>query len=176
MSTFVVVDVESDGEYPDTLTGYSMVCFGAVVVEKGLSKTFFGKTKPISGNFKPEALAISGYSREEHESFDDPRAVMISFKDWLSENVAGKPVFISDNIAYDWSFINWYFHKFIGHNPFGYSGRRIGDLWCGFNNDLYLRWKWMRETKHTHNPVDDALGNAEAMIKMQDRGLKLGIK
>ena len=46
--SYIVVDVESDGEYPESYTGYSMVCFGAVVVEPTLSKTFYGQTKPIS--------------------------------------------------------------------------------------------------------------------------------
>ena len=124
--SYIVVDVESDGEYPDTLTGYSMVCFGAVVVEPSLSKTFYGKTAPISNNWEPEALSSSGFSRTEHVSFNNPQEVMKSFYDWVIHNSKGRPIFISDNLAYDWSFINWYFHKFIGENPFGYSGRRIG--------------------------------------------------
>ena len=35
--SFIVVDVESDGPIPYY---YSMVCFGAVIVESSLSKTF----------------------------------------------------------------------------------------------------------------------------------------
>jgi hypothetical protein len=42
-------------------------------------------------------------------------------------------------------YTNWYLHKFTGNNPFGWSGRRIGDLWAGFNNDMYIKWKWMRK-------------------------------
>ena len=36
--SLIVVDVESDGPIPNR---YSMVCFGAVVVEPTLSKTFY---------------------------------------------------------------------------------------------------------------------------------------
>ena len=37
---YIVVDVESDGQ----IIGInSMVCFGAVLVEPGLTKTFYGK-------------------------------------------------------------------------------------------------------------------------------------
>ena len=50
--SYIVVDVESDGEIPHK---YSMVSFGAVVVEPSLSKTFYGKTKPISDIWVPEA-------------------------------------------------------------------------------------------------------------------------
>ena len=43
--SYIVVDVEADGAIPHK---YSMVCFGAVIVEPTLTKTFYGKTKPIS--------------------------------------------------------------------------------------------------------------------------------
>ena len=33
----------------------------------------------------------------------------------------GRPVFVSLTSTLDWSFINWYAHKFAGSNPFGYG-------------------------------------------------------
>jgi len=171
--SYINVDVESDGPYPEEFSGYSMVCFGAVVVEPSLKKTFYGKTKPISRFWQPEALSISGISRKEHESFPDPLSTMIEFEKWIKENTVGRPVFISDNLAYDWQFINYYFHKYLHKNPFGYSGRRIGDLYCGFVNDTYAKWRHLRVTKHTHNPVDDSMGNAEALLAMQKMGLNI---
>lgn len=166
--SLIVVDVEADGEVPHL---YSMVCFGAVVVEPSLSKTFYGETKPISDNYVPEALAISGFSREQHLQFTDPAIVMHNFRAWIEENSAGKPVFISDNPAFDWQFINYYMHRFVGVNPFGWSARRIGDLYCGMKMDMYAKWKYLRETVHDHNPVNDAKGNAEALLKMKEMGL-----
>lgn len=168
--SLIVVDVESDGPIP---MKYSMVCFGAVVVEPTLSKTFYGKTRPIASEWNPEALAISGFSREEHQGFDDPEEVFFKFELWLKANSKGRPIFISDNPAYDWQWINWYFHFFLGRNPFGWSGRRIGDLYCGMQKDMFAGWKHLRETKHTHNPVDDAMGNAEVLLKMKEMGLKM---
>ena len=169
--SLIVVDIESDGAIPHK---YSMVCFGAVVVEPNLSKTFYGKTRPISDEFDAQALAISGFSREEHLTFDEPREVMLKFKDWINENVNGSAIFISDNLAFDWQWINYYFHYFVGKNPFGFSGRRIGDLYSGLEKDFFAgsKWKKFRQTKHTHNPVDDALGNAEALLKIRELGLK----
>ena len=71
MSKLICVDCESDGGYmPD----YSIVCFAAIVVEPSLSKTFYGKMRPISDKWNPEALAISGFSREEHLKFEIGRA------------------------------------------------------------------------------------------------------
>lgn len=168
--SLIIVDVESDGPVP---CDYSMVCFGAVVFDESLNKTFYGKTRPISDKYQPETLTISGFSRQKHLLFDDPKDVMINFKNWIKENSDGKPVFISDNPCYDWQWINYYFHHFVGENPFGYSGRRIGDLFCGMKGDARASWKHLRKTVHDHNPVNDAIGNAEALLEMKKMGLKI---
>tara|TARA_R110000796_G_scaffold162503_1_gene279261 strand:- start:7726 stop:8250 length:525 start_codon:yes stop_codon:yes gene_type:complete len=170
MSLFSV-DVESDAQSPAV---GSMVSFGAVKVSDH-SVTFYGKVKPICDTWNPEALAISGFSREEHEGFDNPEDVMKAFNIWLGENSDGRPIFISDNPAFDWQWINFYFHKYVGDNPFGFSARRIGDLYCGLVKDARKNRDWKskyRKTKHTHNPVDDAKGNAEAIVAFRD---KLGL-
>ena len=172
--SYYVVDVESDGPVP---VMNSMVCFGAVRVTDDLKDTFYGKTKPISDIWQPEALSISGFSREEHEGFDDPKGVMQLFYDWIMEtNGSGRPTMFSDNIAYDWQWINYYFHFYLGKNPFGWSGRRIGDVYCGIKGDPYAKWKYLRKTAHTHDPVDDAKGNAEALLAIRDMGIKFKFK
>lgn len=171
--SFIVVDVESDGPIPNK---YSMVCFGAIIVEPSLSKTFYGQTKPISKLWDPEALAISGFSREQHETFDEPEKVMIEFRDWILKNSVGKPIFISDNNCYDWQFINYYFNWYLGKNPFGFSGRRIGDLYCGMQKDVFVKWKHLRKTAHSHFPVSDAKGNAEVLLQMKQMGLNINLK
>jgi DNA polymerase III epsilon subunit-like protein len=168
--SLIVVDVEADGPIPGR---YSMVSFGAVVVEPTLSRTFYGRTRPISDAWLPEALAVSGATREEHLGYEDPAEVMARFDAWIAEASKGRPVFCSDNLAFDWQFVNWYFHVFLGRNPFGWSGRRIGDLYCGMVKDGYATWKHLRRTAHDHHPVHDAKANAEALLAMIDMGLKL---
>jgi len=161
--SFFIVDVESDGPAPGL---YSMVSFGAVKVDATLTTTFYGRTRPVSEKWLPDALAISGISREQHMLYDSPQSVMSEFAAWLKQHSAGRPIFFSDNVAFDWQFINYYFHAFAEGNPFGYSGRRIGDLYSGLVKNLSAasEWKKLRRTPHTHNPVDDAKGNAEALI------------
>lgn len=169
-----MVDIESDGPIPGD---YSMICFGAVLVDEQLDRTFYGKLKPISEQFDPTALSISGFSREETLAFDDPKTVMTDFKAWIQENSKGRPIFISDNNGFDWMFICWYFHHFIGENPFGYSSRRLSDLYCGLEKDTFAKWKHLRKTVHTHNPVDDAMGNAEVLLYMKkEMDLKISLK
>lgn len=174
--SYIVIDVEADGPVPHL---YSMVCFGAVVVEPSLSKTFYGQTKPIADQWIPDALAVSGFTREEHERFEDPAIVMNRFAEWLNTNSNGRPIFISDNPAFDWQWINYYFHAYSGKNPFGFSARRIGDLYCGMKMDAGLNSEWkrlFRKTKHDHHPVNDAKGNAEALLEMKKLGLKIPSK
>ena len=65
----------------------------------------------------------------------------------------------------------------MGKNPFGFSGRRIGDLYCGLVGDTMTKWKHLRKTIHDHNPVNDAKGNAEVILHMRDNmGLKIKLK
>ncbi len=171
--SYFSVDIEADGPAPGL---YSMISFGAVLVEPGLSKTFYAEIRPISDRWVPEALAVSGFTREQTMEFVEPVTSMIRFDKWIAENTKGRPIFIADNPGFDFAFINYYFHAFLGRNPFGFSSRRIGDLYCGAKLDAFAKWKHMRETRHSHNALDDAKGNAEAILKMQEMGIKMGIR
>jgi hypothetical protein len=165
MSHFVV-DVEADNQTP--LTG-SLIQIGAVLVDKQgkFNQTFFGEMYPINDQYSEEALASFGMTREQTKQIVfGPDKIMPQFYDWIYEtNYRGRPVLWSDNILFDGGWLSTYFNYFCGKNPFGFSGRRIGDLICGAEKDTFYKWKHLRDTKHTHNPVDDAAGNAEALYK-----------
>ena len=169
--SWIMMDVEADGPIP---ARYSMVSMGAVVVEPGLKNTFYAQLKPVSDEWVPESLAITGFSRADTLAFDDPQLVMQRFAAWLAKTSQASPRFISDNNGFDWQFINWYFHRFTGGNPFGYSSSNLGSLYKGLQKDMSASFKHLRRTAHSHNPVDDVLGNAEALLSMQrDHGLKI---
>jgi DNA polymerase III epsilon subunit-like protein len=169
---YVMVDVESDGPIPGD---YSMICFGAVLVKEGLQETFYGRLKPISDRWIPEALAISGFSREATLAFDDPKTVMEDFARWVKDNTKGRALFVSDNNGFDFAFISWYFWHFTGANPFGHSSTNLGSLYKGLVQDTFQNFKHLRRTVHTHDPVDDARGNAEALLEMKQMGLKIAL-
>jgi hypothetical protein len=172
--TYIMVDIEADGPIPGD---YSMVCFGAIVVEPSLDRTFYGQLKPISEKWTAEALQVSGFRREETLDFDEPAAVMQQFAKWVAEVGGGRPMFISDNNGFDWQFINWYFHHFLDKNPFGHSSTNLGSLYKGVVRDTFASFKHLRKTRHTHHPVDDARGNAEALLQIkEDFGLKISFK
>jgi len=167
---YVMVDIEADGPIPGD---YSMVSFGAIVVEPALDRVFGGKLRPISDRFVPEALAVCEYTREQTLGFDDPKQVMEGFAAWLG-TLKGRPTFVSDNNGFDWMFVCWYFHHFTGKNPFGYSSQNLGSLYKGLVKDTSKSFKHLRKTAHTHDPIDDARGNAEAMLHLQrEMGLRM---
>jgi len=162
----IVVDVEADGPCPGM---FSMVSFAAVPVFGG--DAFKALVRPISNRWVPEALAVSRITRHEHEGYPHPMQEMKRFVSWL-EALGGRPVFWSDNPAFDWQFVNYYLHAFTeSGNPFGHSARRIGDLYAGHVGRLpaHTEWKRFRKTPHTHDPVDDARGNAEALAIIIER-------
>jgi len=169
-----MVDVEADGPCPGR---YSMVSFGAILVKPGLDVIFHGTLRPISETFVAEALAVSGVTREQTLAFPEPRAVMEDFAGWIAAHSTGRPMFVSDNNGFDWQFINWYFHEFTGNNPFGHSSTNLGSLYKGLVKDAFQNFKHLRRSKHTHHPVDDARGNAEALLHMRDAlGLKIDLR
>lgn len=172
--SYIMVDVEADGPIPGD---YSMISFGAIIVEPSLSKTFYTQLKPISEKWIPEALQVSGFTREETLTFEEPQAAMEKFASWIEVESSGKAFFISDNNGFDWQFINWYFHHFCGKNPFGHTSSNLGSLYKGVIKDTFVNFKHLRKTEHTHHPLDDVRGNAEALLQIKEEfGLKISLK
>lgn len=166
----VSVDIEADGPCPGL---YSMISLGAVIVEDGLERRFYGEFKPITNKWIPEALDVSGFTRVQCMDFPNAEETLHKFKEWLAIECPNGCIFIADNPGFDFAFVNYYFINFFDKNPFGWSARRIGDLFCGVMKDGWYQWKKHRKTKHSHNALDDALGNAEAILYLRD---ELGVK
>jgi hypothetical protein len=159
----VILDVESDGPCPGL---YNMISFGLVSLADP-AKAFLGEVAPIVDNAGiAAAREVVGITFEAQKAFAEPGEVMRAARQWLDTLTGGKRVVVwSDNPAFDWQFWNWYCHRFLDDNPAGFSARRIGDLDAGRRKEPLntTAWKKRRETVHSHNPVDDARGNAEAL-------------
>jgi hypothetical protein len=167
--SWIMVDVEASGSAPGL---FSMVSFGAVLCTPQLNETFYGECAPLPGSgYDPVALAVSGLTHEKTLLFPDPELTMKEFEKWVVAHGGNRPMFISDNNGFDWQFINFYFHKYCGYNPFGFSSTNLGSLYKGMQKDMFKNFKHLRKTKHSHHPVDDARGNAEAFLTMQKMGL-----
>jgi hypothetical protein len=155
-----------------------MISIGAVVVRPGLKDTFYGELYPVSDSFNEEALKVIGHTRLQTLDFPDPEVTMFNFDKWLDKvNIGKRPMFISDNNGFDFMFVSWYFWHFLGRNPFGHSSTNLGSLYKGIIKNTFKNFKHLRKTKHTHNPVDDAMGNAEALLYMKERlGLNINLE
>jgi hypothetical protein len=164
-----VLDVEADGPCPGL---YNMISFGLVSLADP-SDSFLGEVSmAFPERSLPEARAISGVTIEQQMTFRSYMLVMRDAEQWiLNRTDKTTAVFWSDNPAFDWQFWNWYCSVALDSNPAGYSMRRIGDLYAGeqLNPRDHNSWKKKRKTAHTHNPVDDARGNAEALTDILTR-------
>lgn len=168
------VDVEADGPCPGR---GSMLRIGAVRVDDRLQTQFYGELRPVFDEWDREAILHAGIVAEDGDpdearaialGYPDPRFTMARLDSWLRAESRGRPVMVSDNLVFDGQYVNWYFWHLLGRNLLGISGRRIGDLHSGLVRDPFAKWKHLRKTKHSHHPVDDALGNAEALLAMRD--------
>jgi hypothetical protein len=150
----IFVDVEAVGQSP--IKG-KMTEFGAVEFKS--KATFHGVMWESHPDLENPAQAI--ITGEQRASVGE---VMQNFATWLKQVSNSRPVFVSDNPAYDFQWINAAFDSVDMVNPFGHSGRRISDFWAGLKGDFYQTqdWKSYRRTPHDHNPVNDAMGNVEA--------------
>lgn len=161
MATFILVDCEARGISPvaGTLTE-----FGAV--ELFSDKEFHGKiweaVPDPSNPAIPVPIVLTSPAAD--------KTVFYEFRDWLDQFPVPL-VFVSDNPAFDWQWISAGFALATGENPFGHSARRIGDFYAGQvgNWKKTQEWKKLRVTPHTHNPVDDARGNREALLVLLER-------
>lgn len=164
---FISVDVETAGPVPGE---FSMLTLGACVAEDP-SKTFSVSLKPINGAFVPEALAVTGLSLEKL-AVDGltPGQGMTQFADWLASSCPpdAQPVFVGLNAPFDWSFVNYYFYRFIGANPFGFTALDIKALYMGATGSTWheTRSSSMAKVvkpslKGDHDALHDALYQAE---------------
>lgn len=160
MSNLIFVDVEAAGTSPVNGT---MTEFGAV--HEASLETYHGRL--FEGTPDPENPAKPIVGRMMCDDYHMAR----SFKTWVEDRCGkDRPIFVSDNPAYDWMWIAGMFDKAGIDNPFGHSGRRISDFWAGLNNNWgdTQSWKRLRKTPHDHNPVNDSMGNVEAFHKIME--------
>lgn len=166
-----MLDVEADGPVPGL---YSMIELG-VVLCRDPKQTFYGRMRPITEGYITESLAVFGMTRNESLTLPDPGPVMADFMSWVKTNneLGTKPTIIADNNSFDYPYLNYYLWKFYGANPFGWSSRNLNDIYHGMMKNSRASFKHLRKTRHSHNPIDDSMGNVEALYAMIDMGYKV---
>lgn len=164
---FISIDVETAGPIPGE---FSLLSIGACDVDDD-SRSFSIELKPINRNADAKALEVSGLSLEVLTLYgEEPSKAMKEFSQWI-HYIAGNgavPVFVGFNAPFDWSFINYYFHRYIGYNPFGFTALDIKALYMGATG---CRWSDTRSSiidknlapnlKGDHNALHDSKYQAE---------------
>lgn len=159
LDKLVFVDCEAVGPSPVSgcLTEFGCVHFTS-------RSTFHGQLFESTPDPITPAIPVPG--ERVAEDIDVVESLTIWLISVLPTNA--RPVFVSDNPAYDWQWIAGMYDKAGVTNMFGHSGRRISDFYSGLVGD-YSRtqgWKRLRQTVHDHNPVNDAMGNVEAFARL----------
>lgn len=170
--TYISVDVESAGPNPSQ---YSLLAIGACSVVFP-DRNFYIELKPVNLLFRPEALESCGFSLEKLAVGGvDPAEAMRRFETWLQQALpAGqRPVFVGFNAPFDWMFVNDYFHRFLGHNPFGYAAIDIKSYYMGLakvpwaeTTMQFLGRRYLNQPALIHHALRDALDQGEIFRKL----------
>ena len=183
---YISADVEADGPIPGQ---YSMLSFGLAVAGRfdgetftpfdPEAATFYRELKPVSDNFDIEALRVAGLDRDLLVAeASEPEDAMRDAAAWVSAQAGGsdRAVLVGYPVVFDWQFLHWYFVRFLGRSPFGFSGAldmktiyqqkaRVTLDEAG-RDDLPLALRSSR--RHTHNALDDAIEQAEIFARLFD--------
>ncbi len=104
---------------------------------------------------------------------------MLKLDQWLTQVCPAdqKVIFVGLNAPFDWSFINYYFHKYSGANPFGFTAIDMKAYYMGVTG---CHWKETKSSQMTarlkpqsspsHNALDDARFQAELFGLMLAEG------
>ena len=128
---YISVDIETAGPI---VSEHSMLTIGACLVYDP-DIDFSIMLKPISDKAVEEALNVSGITlKQAFENGIPPFEAMVQFENWINQNVSkdARPVFVGLNAPFDWSFINYYFLKYLNRNPFGITAIDIKALFISF--------------------------------------------
>ena len=169
---FISIDVETAGPNPGT---YSLLSIGACTVFEP-QDTFYVELQPINENKIPNAMVVSGlnWNRLKEKGLP-PKQAMAQFSDWVDRVTPpeNQPIFVAFNAPFDWMFIHDYFHRYLGHNPFGYKALDIKAFYMGLHGvpwqETGMRFvspRYLNDQNLTHHALRDALDQAEIFRKM----------
>jgi hypothetical protein len=164
---YVSTDVEADGPIPGP---HSMLSFAsaAYTADKELVATWTANLETLDGaSGHPDTMAWWGSQPAAWEACRiDPRPaalVMPAYAAWV-DGLPGKPVFVAYPAGFDFTFVQWYLHRFAGRSPFGHAALDVKSLAMAV---LGLKFhetakhsmprRWFDPLPHTHVALDDAI-------------------
>ncbi len=174
LPAFISVDVETAGPYPDK---YALLSIGACSVIHP-EHTFYIELQPDRPAFTADALNICGLALDTlAQTGTAPAKAMADFEAWVQRITPPnmRPIFVAFNAAFDWMFINDYFHRYLGRNPFGHSALDIKALYMGAKAVPWDETSFSKISTHyggndhlQHNALQDALEQGNLFHRILD--------
>lgn len=169
---YIVVDVEASGPVPGE---YALLSLGAATLSDP-PETFYIELQPDAAAFTEEAMLVNKLDLSDLEQNALPPAeAMQQFAEWTqSVTPAGKlPIFVAFNAPFDWMYVNVYFHRYLGYNPYGHKALDIKALFMGEHHVPFIRTShyaicehYGLETSLTHHALEDAVQEALILKKL----------
>lgn len=178
---FIVVDIEADGPAVGLNSMLSLAAV-ATTAEQEIAQ-FYQKLIPLEGAKQdPETMSWWAQNQEAWKEAtsgsQSPQKVMTDFYNWVTQ-LNAEPIFVSNPIGLDYTFVSWYLYRFAPGNPFISKKNAIRTLdirsyvagTFGFNFNDSSRLKWPSSltkgmTEHTHYAIDDAVGYGFLLRKL----------
>jgi len=177
---YIIVDVETSGPTPEQ---YALLSIGACTISVP-RQTFYIELQPDVEEELEEAMQINKFSLNDlRETGLPPREALTQFSNWiygvLPEN--RKAVFTAFNAPFDWMFVNHYFYKYVGINPFGHKALDIkayymgvyGVSWSDTSHNK-ISAKLTHNQELPHHALKDAVMEADLFEMILEESLKKG--
>ncbi len=186
VDVYFSVDVETDGPIPGP---YSMLSFALVPAGRSDGTHFTPPTnyddllylelRPISPDFEPEAMQVHGLDRDRLVlAGADPKDAMLRAEAWVRQRcLGGQPVLVAYPLGFDWSWLHWYFTRYLGRSPFLHS--RAFDLKTAISltegipvsraSRSRLPESLRPQHAHTHHAADDAIAQAQIFAHLMSK-------
>jgi DNA polymerase III epsilon subunit-like protein len=169
ISRMVSVDVETAGPNP---ADYALLSIGACTLTHP-REIFYVELKPTSEKVDPGALAVHNLDMNQLAAEGlNPKDALEKMADWLKNTILDErgPLFLGFNSPFDWMFLNDYFHRFIGSNPFGHSSLDIKSFVMGLKRVPWAStsMKALTDKPLRHNALEDAIDQANLFINLLD--------
>jgi len=194
------VDIETDGDAPGLS---SMLSIGAVALypesyssTMANHSTFYATLKRLPES-RPLTATMEWWDQfpkqwaEARLGAADPAVVMKNLELWVQKVLQDMEqkgvkdpvaIFVAAPIGFDFSFVYYYLHRFLGRCVFGHNGVDLRSVAMGILGNDY-RYKtenypqeWKSPLPHTHNALEDAEEQADRFRLMMTWRRKMELR